>query len=168
MGSPDGYGQSAEWFAASLKRHSFRGQYVKNRRCQAPRDSQLAEEYPARPCHEEDAFAGRLPIRRVALLCGDIEAKVERRLLPEGVPVQNEVVKVPHHGSNSPSLEEFIRRVGPKVAVVSCGQRDPYGHPAPPVIGRYERLDVRLFRTDRDGAVIVRFPPTRLIVKTTL
>ncbi|MDP2898668.1 MAG: DNA internalization-related competence protein ComEC/Rec2 [bacterium] len=102
------------------------------------------------------------------LLSGDIEAKVERRILREGVPVQSEVVKVPHHGSNSSSSEEFLRSVRPKVAVVSCGRGNIYGHPAAMVVDRYEGLGARLFRTDRDGAIVVRVFPNRLAVTTEL
>lgn len=102
------------------------------------------------------------------LLCGDIEAKVERRILREGLPVHSEVLKVPHHGSNSSSLEEFIKSVGPEVAVVSCGRGSIYRHPSRDVLERYERLGVRLFRTDRDGAIVMRVFPRRLIVTTTL
>ena len=102
------------------------------------------------------------------LLSGDIEAKVERRILREGVPVQSEVVKVPHHGSNSSSLEEFLGGVRPKVAVVSCGRENIYRHPSRNVLDRYEELGVRLFRTDRDGAIVVRVLPNRLAVTTEL
>lgn len=102
------------------------------------------------------------------LLCGDIESKVERRLLREGVPVQSEVIKVPHHGSNTSSLEAFIRGVQPDVAVISCGRGNIYRHPSPQVLERYALLGIRVFRTDRDGAIRVRVFPNRLTVTTTL
>lgn len=102
------------------------------------------------------------------LLCGDIEAKVERRLLREGVPVQSEVIKVPHHGSNTSSLEVFIRSVQPDVAVISCGRGNIYRHPSSQVLERYALLGVRVFRTDRDGAIVVELCPSRLTVSTTL
>jgi hypothetical protein len=62
-------------------------------------------------------------------------------------------VKVPHHGSLTSSTVEFIRALSPRVAVVSVGRSNTFGHPAPEVIDRYRRAGADLFRTDQDGAV---------------
>ena len=102
------------------------------------------------------------------LLCGDIEKGAEQRIRRHGEKLRSCVVKVPHHGSNSSSSEEFIRQARPAVAVISCGLGNIYGHPSPQVLQRYGQFGVHVFRTDRDGGVIVRVFEDELTVTTTL
>jgi competence protein ComEC len=102
------------------------------------------------------------------LLCGDIERTVEASLLRQVKPVRSDVLKVPHHGSSSSSSEEFVGEVAPTVAVISCGKRNIYRHPSSDVLERYERVGARIYRTDRDGGIVVRVFKDRLSVTTTL
>ena len=90
------------------------------------------------------------------LFPGDIGLSAERHLLDEGCDIACDILKVPHHGSKSSSSEAFLAAVRPAIAVVSAGQGNLYGHPAPEVTGRYARAGIRLYRTDRDGAVAIR------------
>jgi competence protein ComEC len=85
------------------------------------------------------------------LLTGDIEEGAERRMAQS--PAQ--ILKVPHHGSKSSSSAGFIAAVAPRLAVVSAGYRNRFGHPHPAVLDRLRAAGVRLYRTDRDGAVTV-------------
>ena len=87
------------------------------------------------------------------LLAGDIEQHVEKNLVDTHLPLASEFLKVPHHGSKSSSTAAFVAAVAPRVAAVSVGESNPFGHPAESVIERYEGDGVRLLRTDRDGAV---------------
>jgi competence protein ComEC len=87
------------------------------------------------------------------LLPGDIEESVEDSLVREGDSLSADFLKVPHHGSKTSSTSEFLVAVSPSVAVVSVGERNPFGHPSPIVVERYAARGVRLLRTDRDGAV---------------
>jgi competence protein ComEC len=87
------------------------------------------------------------------LLPGDIQNKVEDKLVKDRAPLAADFLKVPHHGSKTSSTELFLAAVAPRVAVVSVGDANPFGHPAANVVERYEHFGVRLFRTDRDGAV---------------
>ncbi len=87
-----------------------------------------------------------------ALLMGDADAVVEARLLDqEGI----EVLKVGHHGSRTSTSEAFVRATSPRLALVSAGARNRYGHPDPGVLKRLERAGARIFRTDRNGSVAV-------------
>ena len=65
------------------------------------------------------------------------------------------VVKVPHHGSRASSSPAFLSLVAPRLAVVSVGARNPFGHPHPEVVERYRKAGSLLLRTDRDGTVEV-------------
>jgi competence protein ComEC len=89
------------------------------------------------------------------LLTGDIGKVVERALAPRVQPSPLTIVKVPHHGSLTSSTREFIRALHPRVAIVSVGRANRFGHPAPAVLDRYREAGAEVFRTDQDGAVTV-------------
>jgi competence protein ComEC len=89
------------------------------------------------------------------LLAGDIEEEAERELSGLGGLVEATVIKVPHHGSRGAMESAFLKTVSPKVAVISVGARNPYGHPAPEVLAAYQQLGSRIFRTDQHGAVVI-------------
>ncbi len=91
----------------------------------------------------------------VFLFPGDIEADAEAALARSGRDLTCDLLKVPHHGSKSSSTEDFVGAVRPKAAVVSVGKDNSYHHPSQEVIERYEQRGARVYRTDRDGAVIV-------------
>jgi len=85
------------------------------------------------------------------LLPGDVEGAGEDAL---AVP-RSLVVKVPHHGSRSSSRAPFVARAAPRVAIVSAGVRNPFGHPDVSVLARYAEAGSLVLRTDRDGTVSV-------------
>ena len=87
------------------------------------------------------------------MLPGDAEQKVEKSLVASGQLLAADFLKVPHHGSKTSSTEEFLDAVAPRVAVVSAGEGNPFGHPAAVVVERYRERGIRLLRTDQDGAV---------------
>ncbi len=89
------------------------------------------------------------------LLTGDIEKQAEEQLVAEQAqePLAADFLKVPHHGSKTSSTEAFLQAVEPHFAVVSVGESNAFGHPAPEIVERYQRDGVRLLRTDRDGAI---------------
>jgi competence protein ComEC len=90
------------------------------------------------------------------LFTGDIGTGAEAALIRRGVDLKADLVKVPHHGSKSSSSDRFIAAVRPSIAVVPVGRDNPYHHPSDEVIARYERAGTRIFRMDRDGAVLFR------------
>lgn len=92
-----------------------------------------------------------------ALLAADIERLGEMNLAERGVLQSAEVLVVPHHGSKTSSTTDFLAVVRPRLAVIPVGERNRYGHPHPEVMARYRGLGVPILRTDRDGAVTVRF-----------
>jgi len=89
------------------------------------------------------------------LLSGDLEQEGELALLAAGLPLRHLILKVAHHGSRYSTTEEFLRAAQPRLAVVSVGARNPFRHPAADTLARLERAGVRLYRTDRDGAVVL-------------
>jgi competence protein ComEC len=91
------------------------------------------------------------------LLTADIEREAEHELLAQ-LPdnLRADVLVVPHHGSATSSTDALIARLHPREAIVPVGYRNRFGHPAAEVLLRYERMGIRVSRTDRDGAVQVR------------
>ena len=89
------------------------------------------------------------------LLLGDLEPPAQRDLLarrPDLAPV--DVLKVAHHGSSYQD-PELLRRVRPRLALVSVGRDNPYGHPAARTIGALRAEGATVLRTDTDGSIAV-------------
>ncbi len=95
------------------------------------------------------------------LLTGDIEKKGEAALdlLAHERSLKTTVVKIPHHASKTSSSVAFIDDVAPQIAVASLGEDNSFGFPHPGILEKYERRNVKVFRTDRDGCVILTVPP---------
>jgi len=100
------------------------------------------------------------------LLPGDAEKQTERDILAENseAALRADVLKIGHHGSKNSSTPDFLAAVHPSIAVISAGADNPYGHPSPEVLQRLADLNVRVLRTDRDGAVRITTDGKKLTV----
>jgi competence protein ComEC len=97
------------------------------------------------------------------LLPADAESDVTRRLPLEAV----EVLKVAHHGSEDPGLAAELAVLRPRVAVISCGRGNEYGHPHPGTLTALaDSPGLTTFRTDRDGRVVVESDGATLEVRS--
>ena len=88
------------------------------------------------------------------LLSGDIEPEAQKALLHDGLTPPVDVLKVPHHGSRYQDTD-FLASVGGRVAVLSVGEGNPYGHPSAELVSALEHAGAVVARTDTDGAVAV-------------
>lgn len=84
------------------------------------------------------------------LLEGDAEAPIEQAMLAEP-GLASTLLKVGHHGSITSTRPEFLARVSPQWAVISCGLHNRYGHPREEVLEQLQEAHVRTFRTDING-----------------
>ncbi|MEU5009426.1 ComEC/Rec2 family competence protein [Streptomyces sp. NPDC021749] len=101
------------------------------------------------------------------LLLGDLEPPAQQALLAAHPEIANvDVLKVAHHGSahQDPPL---MHRLAPRLALISCGTGNPYGHPAPRTIAALRAQGARVLRTDTDGAIAVLGTPGRLAATVT-
>jgi competence protein ComEC len=96
------------------------------------------------------------------LLAGDLEREAEAALHPPASPL----LKVPHHGSRTSSSAGFLAEVAPRLAVISAGYRNRYGHPHADVLDRLRRLGTRVLRTDLDGTVELALDGRQAWVRT--
>ena len=89
------------------------------------------------------------------LLTGDVFAAGERAMLASGVNLDSDVLKVPHHGSDTSSTPEFMSAVSPAVAVISVGTGNRFGHPGEDVVRRLRRFvgEDGLYMTSERGTV---------------
>lgn len=89
------------------------------------------------------------------LFAGDAEDQTEHRLLTKDLNLQAPVLKVSHHGSKYASTKDFLDRVKPEIAIVSCGAWNRYGHPAQSVLDRLRAANpaLKLYRTDLHGEI---------------
>jgi competence protein ComEC len=92
------------------------------------------------------------------LLTGDVEDDVDPILTQRGLP-PIDILKVAHHGSATASTTMFLAAVRPRLAIVSAGADNPYGHPARSTIERLAGTGARVLRTDADGSVAVTIGP---------
>jgi competence protein ComEC len=102
------------------------------------------------------------------LLAGDIERPSERKMLAEKQDVGVNFLKVAHHGSKTSTTDPFLSAAHPAFAAISVGWENIFGHPSPEVTDRLEAAGVRVFRTDRDGAVTASTDGSTLSVSTFL
>ena len=102
------------------------------------------------------------------LLAGDAEDQTEHRLLTKELELKSKVIKISHHGSKYASSGDFLNRVKPEVAIVSCGAWNRYGHPSQAVLDRLKAANVKLYRTDLQGEITIttRGTDTDLTIKT--
>jgi competence protein ComEC len=94
------------------------------------------------------------------LLSADAEA--------EAVPIDPgpvDVLKVAHHGSADAGLAALLARVRPRLAVISVGMDNPYGHPAPATLATLAAHGARILRTDRVGDVLLDVRPRSVAVR---
>lgn len=93
--------------------------------------------------------------RRSFIFTGDAELEEQRELLRGGSDLKADVLKVPHHGSRL-LLPELVEQVQAEAAVISVGAHNTFGHPAQATLDMLDAAGTRVFRTDLDGAVIMR------------
>lgn len=89
------------------------------------------------------------------LFPGDIESEEERELLDWKQELRSSVLKVSHHGSSNAANAAFLARVQPKVAIISVGKDNRFGHPASSTVETLRRSGAAIYRTDRDGHVTI-------------
>ena len=128
------------------------------------------------PLHTEDrnALSGNddsvvLRLRfnqRTFLLTGDIERNAEGALISVPEELRCDVVKVPHHGSNTSSTEPFVTATRPSFAVISVGLKSPFRHPHKEVVERWQASGAEVLTTGRCGTITISTDGSDLKVKT--
>lgn len=96
--------------------------------------------------------------QKTILLTGDLSQKAEAYFLESLHPFPvADILKVAHHGSKTSSSSKFLQKVHAKMAYISVGKKNRYGHPAPETITRLQQAGLQIFRTDQNGSLFLRF-----------
>lgn len=89
------------------------------------------------------------------LFCGDSEIINEEEILSNGYNVDSDIIKIAHHGSNSSTSDNFLKEVSPKVAIISVGKGNEYGHPHKETLSKLKKKNIQLFRTDIESTIVL-------------
>lgn len=89
------------------------------------------------------------------LFTGDAQKDVEKEILTSNEDISADVLKVGHHGSSTSTTKEFLNKVHPSIGVISVGSDNSYNHPNSDTIKRLKDGKVTIYRTDKDGTVVL-------------
>ncbi len=108
---------------------------------------------------------------RSILLAGDLAEKHEREIASacqnSGCSLSSDILQVAHHGSASGSSTPFLKEVSPLVALIPVGEGNKFKHPRAETLERLSNSHADVFRTDKDGRVLVEISATEITVTTT-
>jgi len=116
---------------------------------------------PVHPNFKEknnNSLVFRLKYKKFTMLfTGDIEGKVEKYILDNKSNLQlcSDILKIAHHGSSTSSLDNFLKAVNPKEALISVGY-NYFNQPDPKLIKRLINKQIRVWRTDKQGAIMIK------------
>jgi competence protein ComEC len=102
--------------------------------------------------------------RQKFLLTGDIGVEAQEGILESGADLRADVLKIPHHGSKL--LSPFVERVHPSLALISVGKHNRFFLPKPETVKLLKDLNIPVYRTDKDGAIILYANGAKIRVKT--
>ncbi|MDQ0254331.1 competence protein ComEC [Evansella vedderi] len=102
------------------------------------------------------------------LFTGDVEEAGEHKIIQGIENISADILKVGHHGSRTSTSERFIQKVSPRVALISAGRNNRYGHPHQEVTDRLSDHGILTFRTDKHGAVTIKIKKGNLNLEVTV
>ena len=102
------------------------------------------------------------------LFTGDIEEVAERELvkLYSNNELKADILKVAHHGSKTSSMKEFISKLSPDMAIISCGINNRYGHPDSETLEVLKDTGCNVFETDLSGQISIFYNKKAWVIKT--
>ena len=99
------------------------------------------------------------------LFDGDAEKLSEDEMIAKGYDLSCDVLKLGHHGSRTATSDEFLKLAQPKIAIVSCGLNNDYGHPHKPTLTKLKAINSKIYRTDKEGTIVLVSNGTRILKK---
>lgn len=101
-----------------------------------------------------------------AIFTGDAEKSEEKKITESGFDVSADVLKVGHHGSNTSTNDDFLEKVNPQLALISCGENNDYGHPHKETTAKLEDSNITSLRTDKLGDILVNLSDNKIKIST--
>ena len=107
--------------------------------------------------HNRDSIVMKVNYGNISvLMAGDMETVGERDLLKRSHGLSSQILKVSHHGDRDSTSDEFLKRLQPEIAIISVGEGNKYARPHQEVLDRLNRTGARVYRTDINGAIILK------------
>ena len=99
------------------------------------------------------------------LFTGDAQKEVEKEILANNEDISADILKVGHHGSSTSTTKDFLNKVNPSIGVISLGKDNTYNHPNDGTVKRLKENKVTIYRTDKNGTVILSSDGSTIIKK---
>ena len=96
------------------------------------------------------------------IFTGDADNQSEKSMISSGEDLECDVLSIAHHGSASATSWDFLEETVPEYAVISCGEGNQYGHPDEDIMEKLESMEIELYRSDKQGTVVVVSDGTEL------
>lgn len=91
------------------------------------------------------------------LLCADIGKEAETEYVKTyGETLKSDILKVAHHGGKSSTSDIFLNYVQPRIAVISVGKHNAFGHPSEDTLSALKAINADIYRTDQSGAITIK------------
>lgn len=104
--------------------------------------------------NNDSGVVSRLDFGKASFLfAADVSSVLEKKMIVAKKNLSAEILKVAHHGSKYSTSEEFLMESSPKIAVISSGKNNSYGHPTEEVLQKLKKFGIRVFRTDEYGDI---------------
>ncbi len=97
------------------------------------------------------------------LFMGDAPKEVEEKLIKD-YNLTADFLKIGHHGSDTSTSPNFIKKVNPLISIISVGRNNRYGHPKERVLDILK--DYQVYRTDENGTIQIKIKPNSYVIKT--
>lgn len=97
--------------------------------------------------------------RKKILLTGDLESQGEQQLIAEFPDLAIDILKVGHHGSKTSSSADFIKKIQPNEAIISCGRNNRFGHPNQETLTTLAKNQVTIYQTKENGMIYYEWTP---------
>lgn len=129
---------------------------------------------PSEPLIEESALNNNSVVLQLVygdvsvLLMGDAEKEAEGRIMQTIRELSVRILKIGHHGSNTASSLPFLEAINPQIALISCGKGNKFRHPHKSTLDKLDSLGIKVYRTDEDGAVIIKTDGRRIFADSML
>lgn len=161
-GTPHETGEYESWKRLVLEEGSIESALDRGDRIDLGGGAYLEVLLPKQDVSKAEPHEGMLVMRLVygeteVMLTGDMEENLESELVfAYGDALSSDILKVGHHGSLTSSSLQFLEAVDPEIAVIQVGEKNRYGHPKAEIVDRLRMSGAEVYRTDKDGTLVVR------------
>ncbi|MEI7452166.1 MAG: MBL fold metallo-hydrolase [Candidatus Falkowbacteria bacterium] len=93
--------------------------------------------------------------QRKILFTGDIENNEAKKIYDAGIDLKSDILKVSHHGSQQSNDLNFLSQIKSKIAIISVGAKNKYGHPNNATLNNLQKLAMKILRTDQCGDITI-------------